>query len=187
MLRDIINENKVRWYDMDKLDNRDAEIQKIITQLDEVAVEYEKKWGIGVLPKECTPAMREKWDKQGEKFQAAMLKKDVDLVRDLASGYKRAYKALEEDCLGQGKEPKDTSYFEHVIGEKHIIVCQTYDDVRIMVARQPKADIWSMAQIASIIDKDHDLLKTIDKSLSEKVESKELDPFDFSVGDAVEF
>lgn len=172
---------------MDALDAHDLEIQKIINQLDEVAVEYEKKWGIGVLQKECTLAMREKWDRQGEKFQAAMFGKNVDLIRELASGYKRAYKALEDDCLGQGKMPKETNYFEHVIGEKHIIVCQTYDDVRIMIARQPKADIWSMAQIASIIDKDHDLLKTIDKSLSEKVKSKEPDPFDFGVGDSVEF
>lgn len=172
---------------MDTLDERDKEIQKIITQLDEVAVEYEKKWGIGVLQKECSPQMREKWDTQGDKFRDAMQKKNVDLIRDLASGYKRAYKALEGDCLNQGKKPKETNYYEHVINDKHIVVCQTHDDVRIMVARMPDAEVWSMAQVASIIDKDHNLVKNIEKSLASADKTKESDPFDFSVGDDIEF
>lgn len=187
MLRKIINENKVRWYEMDTLGERDAEIQKIITQLDEVAVEYEKKWGIGVLPKECSPEMRVKWDKQNKKMRDAMLSRQVDLIRDLASGFKRAYKALEDDCLRQGKKPKETSYFEHVIEEQHIIVCQTHDDVKIMLAREPNAEVWSMAEIASIIHNDYNLVKNAAKSMSAVSGTKKQDPFDFSVGDEVSF
>lgn len=186
MLRETINKNKVRWHEMDDLDQRDLEIQRIITQLDEVAVEYEKKWGIGVLQKECSPEMRGRWDSQGEKFCNAMMKKNIDLIRDLASGYKRAYKALEGDCLAQGKKPKETAYFEHVIHGEHIIVCQTHDDVRIMLAREPEADVWSMAQIASIIHNDHSLIKNVKKSLANAPVKKEQDPFDFSVGDKVD-
>ena len=168
---------------MDSLDDRDKEIQRIMVQLDECAVEYEKKWGIGVLQKECSPEMREKWNAQGDKFRAAMMKKDVDLVRDLSSGFKRAYKALEDDCLSQGKMPKETDYMEHVIDGKHIIVCQTHDDVRIMLARMPDAVVWSMKEFAAVLGK-HDLM-TVLESTPKVSNAKAPDPFDFSVGDEI--
>ena len=172
MLREIINDNKVRWYDMDNLGELDKEIQRIMEQLDECAVEYEKKWGIGVLQKECSNQMRDKWNAQGDKFRVAVMDRDVESIRDLASGFKRAYKALEDDCLSQGKMPKETSYMEHVIDDKHIIVCQTHDDVRIMLARMPDAVVWSMKEVAAVVGK-HDLLSVLESN------AKEPDPFDF--------
>jgi hypothetical protein len=183
MVRDIINANKVRWYEMENLGERDKEIQRIIMQLDEVAVEYEKKWGIGVLQKECSPQMLERWHKQGEKFQDAMMKSDVEKIRELSSGFKRAYKALEDDCISLGKKPKETDYMEHVVNDKHFIVCQTHDDVRIMLARQPDAEVWSMKEVANVICK-HDLVTVLNSK--PKTNNKDIDPFDFEIGDNVE-
>lgn len=170
---------------MDGLDGRDKVIQRIMEQLDECAVEYEKKWGIGVLQKECSPPIRDKWDSQGDKFRVAVMDRDVETIRDLASGFKRAYKALEDDCLSQGKKPKETNYMEHVIEGKHIIVCQTHDDVRIMLARAPDAVVWSMKEVAAVIGK-HDLMSVLENK-PKVVNTKAPDPFDFSVGDSVEF
>lgn len=188
MLRNIIENNKVRWYDVDKLDAIDAEIQKIINQLDGIAVQYECKWGIGILQQKCSPDLLEKWMRQCEKFEVAMCNRDVNLIRDLVNGFIRAYEMLENDLLTNNINPKDATFMAYQINGKEIIVCRDNEDARIMAAKRKgnyTHQIFTMSEIASIIDKDHDLLKNIESSLASQPEKKELDPFDFSVGDEI--
>lgn len=192
MIFDIIENNRVKWYEVEMLDERDKEIQKIINQLDEFAVQYEIKWGVGILQKYCSPELLEKWMRQCEKFSEAMQKKDVELIRELASGFKRAYEALENDVLTSGVyEPHQAMAlcYRQPDGTE-LIVCSSNDDARIMTAKRKgnyKTDVWTIAQVAEIIFKEHNLLKNIENSINKNNQVKEPAPFDFNIGDSTEF
>lgn len=173
---------------MSELDARDLEIQKIINQLDEVAVRYEQKWGIGQLQKLCSPELLEKWMRQCEKFEDAMFKKDVDLIRDLVSGFKRAYIALEGDVLSRGNNPPDIGkslLYEFPSGKK-VVVCENHDDLRCLSAqfKGQNCELWTIKEIAEFIENNAVLVNQIEKT--KPTPSKEPDPFDFSIGDKID-
>lgn len=190
MLIKIINENKRRWYEMDTLDVRDMEIQKIINDLDKTAIKYEQKWGIGTLQNKCSQDLLQKWHNQCDKFTEAMQRKDVDLIRILTSGFKRAYEALEKDLLGKGINPPEMGkslIWEMQDGFK-IIVCENHDDLRVLTAKYSGQDceIWTIKEVAEFIDK-HGRLVNILENKKKQPEITNLQEFDFKKGDEIEF
>ena len=158
-LRKIINEHKAHWYEVDNMQRHDQEIQRVISQLDEVAVKYEVKWGVGILQQKCRPELLAKWMKQCEKFSDAMRRHHVEDITELALGTIRAYDVLENDLLEQGIEPKDANFMAYDVDGTELIVCGDNEDVRIMTAKRKgrhNVVIWSMAEVASMV-KERDL------------------------------
>ena len=190
MLRQFINDNKIRWYDMEKLDERDKVIQRIMEQLDQVAVGYETKWGVGILQKYCAPALLDKWMRQCDKFKEAVWAKDVEMVRTLASGFKRAYDALECDIEKTGAFTiREVSFMASMAHGKEVLVCASDDDARVLAGKRKGeggVDIWTIKQVASVLASKYDLIRNVEESLSTQVTGKELDPFDFDLGDSTD-
>lgn len=151
-------------------------IQRCITRLDQVAVDYECRWGVGRLEKLVSPDMAEKWDRQKEKLDKAIQDRDVREVAALVEGSIRGYKVLEDNALLLGhkynapeiwevKHPETNEVFRivksnndydmAVNGEAHVFTLQ--EVARILsshtVINQVK-DVFPDAQVTKIAEKD---------------------------------
>ena len=188
MVKDIINEHKAQWYEVDGMNGHDAEIQKIITQLDGVAVMYEVKWGVGILQEYCSPELLDKWIKQCEKFRKALMQSNVDDIRDIAAGFIRAYKVLEDNVLSQGYNPREASFMAFEYGGKEVIVCGDNNDVRIMVAKRKgkhNVVIVSMSEVAQMLVKPEPDIALYDSDAPVEVSPKIARDFDWDAGDEI--
>lgn len=95
-----------------EMNETQLEIKRWVARLDQVAIEYEAKWSIGFLQKNCSKDFQAKWQRQNEKLQDALLAQDIRTVQDLAEGTIRAWGALEKDVLAQGIEPPENDVWE---------------------------------------------------------------------------
>ena len=75
-------------------------IQAIIDGLDQVAVEMERKWGIGRLRLLVSDFLRAKFDSQRDKLAAAIATNREVYIRAQAEGMKRAWAALDNAADG---------------------------------------------------------------------------------------
>ena len=172
------------------MNSHDKEVQKIISQLDGIATQYEVKWGVGMLQKYCSPELQKKWLRQCEKFRDALLDDDVDKIRDIATGTNRAYEVLENDCLERGYNPVEAACYSFDYKGTEIIVCATQDDVCRITAKRKgnyNCKIWSMANVAELIAKEdlcHVLAEREKKTVKSDSVSKKPD-VDFDEGDEI--
>lgn len=185
-MRDIIQNHKQEWWGGCN-DPRDQEIQKMIMELDQTGIFYEGKWGVGFLQESCSGELLEKWQSQCNKFDEALKKKDVNKVRELTMGFKRAYEALEGDVLSKGYTPREAHYISYTLKSGRIIVIalNNQDMAKAQDAYRGKdnVQIWCLSEVANILD---------GKTLLDVVESKKslqlnLEAFDFEKGDEVKF
>lgn len=151
-MRQIFKKHKKEWYEMDDLDPRSEELQRIIMQMDFEAVKVERKWGVGVLEKYCSPDLKEKWQRQMDKLEEALSNNDVDRVRDLAMGIKRGWKALEKDVLAQGIEPIEGEFLALRVNDgKILVICRDEDDAskaQSLYAGNHNVDFWMLNAVA---------------------------------------
>src|SRR5512147_1661108 len=74
----------------------DYAIRAIIDGLDQVAIEMERKWGIGRLRLLVTDLLRARFDAQKDKLDAAIATNQQQYFRAQAEGMKRAWAALDK-------------------------------------------------------------------------------------------
>lgn len=113
-VRNLIKPYLVEWPMSDKLDPLTFEINRLVSQLDDIALEYEAKWGMGQLEglvATHNPALAEKFQRQMDKLAEALAGKDLRATRDLVDGFTRAYKALEADVKSRGYHPSEPVIF----------------------------------------------------------------------------
>ena len=162
-------------------DEIDDEIQRIVNQLDECVSQYESKWGSDNLYGLVSDDLRIKFDSQNEKFRQAMINRDVNTIRDLAGGFKRAYAVFETYALEQGFLPSEINSLLYETKTNKVYVGLTHNDVRKLMAKyrgQEGVKIFSMAEVASVMEK-----QTLGHYKANTGETS--DPFDFSVGDKI--
>ena len=80
-------------------------IRAIIDGLDQVAVEMERKWGVGRLRLLVSDLLRAKFDAQKDKLDAAIATNQEHYIRAQAEGMKRAWAALDKAASEAGHRP----------------------------------------------------------------------------------
>lgn len=127
-------------------------IQRHLTRLDQVQVEYESRWGVNRLPSLCSDDMQAKWNRQRQKLQDAVNQNLLYGVRDLVDGSIRAYAAMENDALARGNKPHDAEMWDvkHPdSGQVFRIVKSNYD---AGIALKDGAMVFTLQEVARILD-----------------------------------
>jgi hypothetical protein len=129
-LRTIINSwIKEWWSEMTPAENA---INKMICELDEVAIRYETVWGVYRLESLATGTLAEKMQSQVDKLNDAIEACDVDGVRQLVAGTIRMYDALEKNALALGHTPLPPDHWEIKIGSKIYRIVKCVADARAL-------------------------------------------------------
>lgn len=130
-LRMVLRKHMITWPQEDDLDAVCYEINRIISQLDDVAIGYEAKWGVGRLEAIASRSdLGDKFQRQIEKLNEAIEAKDGVSVRHLAEGCIRAYDALERNALALGEQPRDVVWFEYKFGSLIYRIVKNLADAR---------------------------------------------------------
>ncbi len=109
-LREILKPVLVEWPMSDNLDPISFEINRLVSQLDDVAYAYEVKWGAGYLEATAAstnPDLAAKWQSQVDKLNDAISSRDIATLRAIVDGCRRGYSRLEENAYSHGLKPKD--------------------------------------------------------------------------------
>jgi len=182
-MRNVIKQNKKGWFYRMEQSAAQYEVQRYIDRLDQIAIEYESRWGMCVLERLCSPDMAVKWQKQKDKLNNAIQNASVREVAELVEGSIRGYKALEKDVMDLGHEPtvKDFIYATHPeSGRKYAIA------VNSIHARQKAGQdvvVYTLEEIVKILES-RELVNVI-KERFENSKVVKVEPFDFKKGDDV--
>ena len=87
-------------------------IRAIIGGLDQVAIEMERKWGVGRLRLLVSDLLRAKFDAQKDKLDAAIVANQEPYIRAQAEGMKRAWAALDKAASEAGHAPLSPDVWE---------------------------------------------------------------------------
>jgi len=160
-------------------------INKMVCQLDDVAVGYEAVWGVGKLESLVPPDLARKWDAQKQKMDDAIQSGDENKVRLLVDGCIRGYGAMHEAAIASGHKPHTPEFWEyrHPTGQIYRVV-KNQSDAQSLHKMTPKdIIIMSLSEIVSFYHAEQSKVYT---SMAAKtlLEGKK-EAFDFTVGDQI--
>lgn len=107
-----MNYTKTPWNKLKDLTPDQWTITRILGNLDEIATDFETRWGKGRLPTLVSDDMAAKWERQMEKLNAAIEAEHPDDVLDLALGTRRGWELMEEHALASGHKTLDPHVWE---------------------------------------------------------------------------
>lgn len=105
-------------------------INKLISELDQVALSYEMRWGVYKLESLAPEPLAEKVQSQVDKLTAAIHADDLPSVRDLVAGCIRMYAALESSALSLGHKPCAPQHWNIRLGSRIYHVVRSSADAR---------------------------------------------------------
>ena len=179
-LRETLKPYLVEWPMTDDLDPRSFEINRMITQLDDVAVGYEAKWGIYYLEAHAPTDLAEKWQRQVDKLNDAIAELDVPAVRQLVDGCIRGYKSLETAVEARMGPPKGPVFFEYKFGSMIYRIVKNVADARALhKPGETNVRVLTGEEACRIFDRD--CVDVFQKREGEKID---LPYFDFDKGDS---
>lgn len=172
----------------DKLTPDQYQINQWIDKLDSLAVEYEARWGCGVLPRLVDQATALKWDRQLRKVNEAIEKNDLHTMVDLCRGMERGWAALEKEAISKGHKPHGApvAWTVGMSNGKELAICATRNDAAMLAANgaaERKMVVWTLQEIANLIE---NVSSIYDPEVKKAVmPQNELPEFDFTKGDKI--
>jgi hypothetical protein len=122
-----------------------------LQRLDEVSRRYESLWGADRLPELVSPELKERWNRQWQKLNAAILESRHGDVVDLAPGCCRAWEALERAAVASGAVAPVGRWFECRMASGGVLrVCSSALDARIPVPAGTVA--YTMEEVARVLE-----------------------------------
>lgn len=186
-MRDILNNHKIDWISEMNATPNEVQVNRIIDRLDQVAIDYEARWGVGRLEGMVSDDLRLKWDRQVEKVNNAIQDKNPIVLTDLMEGTIRGWKALEDNALASGHSPNDPRYVEyaHPSGTLYKI-CYASADAKLL-AHQATADcrIVTLQEMANLMNERENQVYGLNVKI-DPVEEK-ITFFDWQEGDTIPF
>jgi hypothetical protein len=163
-------------------------INQHLQRLDEVSRKMEAKWGVNRLP-DCVPKdLREKWDRQWLKLNAAIMESKHPETVELAQGCIRAWEALERAAVVAGYQHDTGQVMEIRAASGRIYrVCASGLD-----AMKPVPEGYQVVSLSEVVNllEANQLVNTV-KDNSAKFSNKEIivppDEFWKSGGDSIPF
>jgi hypothetical protein len=172
-MKHILDRYKVGWIEEGELPAGKVRVQHVINELDAVAVRYEKIWGVDRLPRLVGDELYQKWQRQMEKLDTALLQNDEALVMELAAGCAKGWQVMDAEARANGHQPPQKPEAWHVrMGDKTLAVVATEDDAMVLQAHLPPDGdvvIWPLSSIAHVIG---ELYRKTPSSNTTRVEPK---------------
>ncbi len=183
MLREKIKPYLVEWPMSDQLDPINFQINRLVSQLDDIALGYEAKWGIGTLECACykhAPELGKKWDAQVSKINDAIQERDIVSMAGLVEGAARGYAAMENAASRAGLKPNEVVFFEARVGSHLYKVVRTIAETRqAHKPGEPGVRILSCEEMCNFFDKEYQKIYAERENISANVKD---DSFNWVTG-----
>ena len=124
----------------------DYAIRAIINGLDQVAIEMERKWGVGRLRLLVSDLLRAKFDAQKDKLDAAIASNQEQYIRAQAEGMKRAWAALDKAASEAEHRPLSGDVWECVLPPETLPRCSTSTLSRLAVPSMPTSGVCTVCR-----------------------------------------
>jgi hypothetical protein len=122
----------------------------IIDGVDHVALEMERKWGMGRLRLLVPDLLRAKFDAQHDKFDAAIQLDSEAEIKKHGEAMKRAWQALDEAALRDGHLPKPPEVWEITL-ENGNAAAIVQDAAAVSMVPDGQL-VFTLAEISRLID-----------------------------------
>jgi hypothetical protein len=175
-------------------------IQGLVQSVDVLTDSLERKWGVGRLRLLVDDALRERFDRQWRKWQAAYAAQDLDAVRAHSEAMRRAWNALDQAATAAVHTPMAPEVWETRMPDGTVLAIVRGPGEQHALARQPAdaagraREVWSLDEIGRVICawEGRNWVEAVRAEFpGAKVEALRLTPrgaeFDWSRGDEIPF
>jgi len=126
-------------------------IDLIVRQVDERGRQADQRWGTGRLPLLVPIEWAERFRTQRQKFSAAVWEYDGAQVAKHGDAMLRAYAKLDELAAVAGHSDAPVDQWEFMAGDDLVVLVRTLADTARVDLQGRKAQVWSLDEIASVI------------------------------------
>jgi hypothetical protein len=120
--------------------------------VDAVASAMERKWGVGRLRLLVDAELRERFDRQAAKWNAAIWSNDLERVRAQAGGMTRAWQALDAAAEASGAEPlKPTVWEARMPGGRVFAFVRTLPEAHAVQRDNRAMEVWTVEEVARVL------------------------------------
>ena len=123
-----------------------------IDEADALAVEMERKWGVGRLRLLVDTTLRERFDKQRALFNTAIWHGDLERVRDQSSRMCKGWRALDAAATAAGGHPLAPVVWEAATPDGEVVaVVRDNADAHAAIASGRALTVYTMAEVAKLL------------------------------------
>jgi hypothetical protein len=127
--------------------------QAAVDWLDEIAIGFERKWGVGRLPKLVDPALAIRFQTQAGKLNEALSSGRSDAINAQASAMVRAWMALDAAATAAGATQLSPLVWEVTLPSTGEVVAIVRDkDEALATSRARRGAVWALAEVALAIE-----------------------------------
>ena len=125
--------------------------QNAVDEVDRLAIEAERKWGVGRLRLLVPLELRQKFDSQRARLNAAIASADSPRLAEECRRMCNAWRALEKAAEASGAKSR-VDWWE-IVGDDGIIitVVRTDDEIQRVPNDGFRRSVWSLEEIAKLI------------------------------------
>jgi hypothetical protein len=126
-------------------------------QLDELANQMERRWGVDRLPRLVTPETAARFQHWADKLNAA-IEAGADNVTELAGIVERGWRAMDQEATARGSFPLPPACYSVDLRPQGLGIVEIADDQTHATALiwQAKAEgrtvaVWTLAEVATVL------------------------------------
>lgn len=127
-------------------------IQGLVQSVDALTDGMERKWGVGRLRMLVPDDLRERFDRQWRKWQAAYAAQDLAEVRAHGEAMRRAWAALEAGATQAGHAPLAPEVWETRMPDGAVLaVVRTQQEAHARARDGRECEVWTLDEVARVI------------------------------------
>ena len=127
-------------------------IQGLVQSVDQVTDALERKWGVGRLRLLVGDGLRERFDRQWAKWQAAYAAQDLEAVRAHSEAMRRAWAALEQAAIAAGHQILATEVWETRMPNGRVLgIVRSLPEAHALAGDGRERDIWTLDEVGRVL------------------------------------
>jgi hypothetical protein len=127
-------------------------IQGLVQSVDVLTDEMERKWGVGRLRLLVSDDLRERFDRQWCKWQAAYAARDLTAVRAHSEAMRRAWAALEAEAKDANHAPLAPEIWEARMPDGTVLaVVRTQQEAHSLARDGRECKVWTLDEVGRVI------------------------------------
>ena len=135
--------------------------QAAIDGADQVAIEMERRWGVGRLRLLVTAELREKFDRQRFKFQAAIQHGDLQEVQAQSERMTKAWMALSRAAEAAGSVELSPAVWEVPLADGTVVaLVRSPEEARAVILEGRKVVVYTMEEIGRMLENYREVVDT---------------------------
>ena len=127
--------------------------QSVLDGLDAVASEYEKIWGVDRLRLLVSDELRQKFDRQLSKLNAAIALNECEQIQTMAAAMRRGWKALDAEARSLNAKPINPIVWEVPLPSGKVAAfVRTNAEASAVTAQGRYVEVWTLDEVGRLIE-----------------------------------